>query len=74
MLMRFLLQQPVFRVKSIKKSIAVSYTKANSIVAIAEDKGILMQISKGKRNRKYVHTAYTDILSEVWELCIVEEA
>jgi len=68
LLMRFLLKQPVLRVKDIEKAIGVSYTKANSIVASAEDLGMLKQISQGKRNRKYAYQAYIDILSEGTEL------
>ena len=68
LLMWFLLQQPVLRVKDIERSIGVSYTKTNSIVASAEHLGMLQQISKGKRNRKYAYSAYIDILSEGTEL------
>jgi len=68
LLMRLLLQQPVLRVKDVEKAVGVSYTKANSIVASAEHVGMLRQISKGKRNRKYVYQDYIDILSEGTEL------
>ena len=68
LLMRFLLQQPVLRVKDIEKAVGVSYTKANSLVASAGHLGILKQISEGKRNRKYAYKAYIDILSEGTEL------
>lgn len=68
LLMRFLLKQPVLRVKDIEKAVGVSYTKANSIVASAERLGMLKQISQGKRNRKYAYQAYIDILSEGTEL------
>jgi hypothetical protein len=40
LLMRFLLQQPVLRVKDIEK-VVVSYTKANSIVTSAGHPGML---------------------------------
>jgi len=72
LLMRFLLQQPVLRVKDVQKSVRVSYTKANSIVASAERLGMLKKISKGNRNRKYAYQAYIDILSEGTELPISE--
>ncbi len=68
LLMRLLLKQPVLRVKDVEKSVGVSYTKANNIVANAERLGMLKQISKGKRNRKYMYQAYIDILSEGTEL------
>ncbi|HEC13420.1 MAG TPA: Fic family protein [Acidiferrobacteraceae bacterium] len=68
LLMRLLLKQPVLRVKDVEKSVGVSYTKANNIVAIAERLGMLKQISKGRRNRKYAYQAYIDILSEGTEL------
>jgi len=67
-LMRLLLRQPVLRVKDVEKSAGVSYTKANNIVASAERIGLLRQISKGKRNRRYAYQAYIDILSEGTEL------
>jgi len=66
--MRFLFKQPVLRIKDVEKAVGVSYTKANSIVASAEKLGMLRQISKGKRNRKYAYQAYIDILSEGTEL------
>ncbi len=68
LLMRFLLKQPVLRVKDVEKAVGVSYTKSNSIVASAEELGLLKQISQGKRNRKYAYQAYIDILSEGTEL------
>lgn len=68
LLMRFLLKQPVLRVKDVEKAVGVSYTKSNSIVASAEELGMLKQISRGKRNRKYAYQAYIDILSEGTEL------
>ncbi len=72
LLMRFLLKQPVLRVKDVEKAVGVSYTKSNSIVASAEDLGMLKQISRGKRNRKYAYQAYIDILSEGTELPVQE--
>ena len=68
LLMRFMQQQPVFRVKDVQKAVRVSYTKANSIVAYAERVGVLKKISKGNRNRKYAYQAYIDILSEGTEI------
>jgi Fic family protein len=73
LLIRFLLKQPVLRVKDIEGIVGASYTKANSIVANAERLGVLKQISKGKRNRKYVYQAYIDILSEGTELPITDQ-
>jgi len=42
--------------------------KATKLVGLAEQLDIVRQISQGKRNRKYAHHQYIDILSEGTEL------
>ncbi len=61
---RVLLQQPVIQIKDIVRLLNVSYTKANNLKTLAEDLGILKQISQGKRNRKYSYHEYIEILDE----------
>jgi len=65
---RLLLQQPVVQVKDLEQKLAISFGKANKIISLAEQLGILEQISLGKRNRKYIYKSYVDILSEGTEL------
>jgi Fic family protein len=65
---RFLLQQPVIYVKDIAEAMNLSFTKANKIVALGEQLGILQQINQHKRNRKYIYKNYVDILSEGTEI------
>lgn len=63
-LLRYLMEQPVVRVNDIKENIKVSYSKANNIIREFEQMGILKQISKGRRNRKFIYEQYINILSE----------
>ena len=65
---RLMLQQPVVQVKDIEQALAVSFSTANKIIALAEQLGIVQQISQGKRNRKYIYKHYVDILSEGTEI------
>ncbi|BCE00689.1 Fic family protein [Marinicellulosiphila megalodicopiae] len=65
---RFLLQQPIVQVSDIEKHIGKSRGTATKLINIAEQLGIIEQISKGKRNRKYIYKQYVDILSEGCEL------
>jgi hypothetical protein len=46
----------------------VSYNKANALIATCEELGILRQISKGRRNRRFIYQEYVTILSEGTEL------
>jgi ribosomal protein S25 len=58
----------VVQVKDIERALAVSFSTANKIIALAEQLGIVQQISRGKRNRKYIYKQYVDILAEGTEL------
>jgi hypothetical protein len=46
----------------------VSYTKANEMIATCERLGLLQQISKGRRNRKFMYQEYVKIVSEGTDL------
>jgi Fic family protein len=72
-LLRGLMLQPVVMAKDVAKRVGVSYTKANSLIGTCERLGILRQISKGKRNRRFVYQDYVDILAEGTELKTTEE-
>ena len=63
-LLRGLMRQPVVAAKDVARMVGVSYTKANSLIAVCENLGILRQISRGRRNRKFIYNAYVGILSE----------
>ena len=65
---RLLQQQPVVLVKDIEHKLAISFGTANKLIALAEELGILQQISQGKRNRKFIYKSYVDILAEGTEL------
>lgn len=65
---RLLLQQPVVQVKDVERILSVSFGTANKIIALAEGLGIVQQISRGRRNRKYIYKNYVDILAEGTEL------
>lgn len=67
-LLRGLMRQPVVMVKDVARIVGVSYTKANSLIAACENMGILRQINRGRRNRKFIYKAYVDVLSEGTEL------
>jgi hypothetical protein len=72
-LLRGLMLQPVVMAKDVAKRVGVSYTKANSLIGTCERLGILRQISKGKRNRRFVYQDYVDILAEGTKLKTTEE-
>lgn len=69
-LLRALLLQPVVTAKDVANIVDVGYTKANSLIATCEKLGILKQISKGKRNRRFIYQSYVDILAEGTELSV----
>ena len=67
-LLRGLMRQPVVMAKDVARIVGVSYTKANSLIAVCEELKILRQINHGKRNRKFIYDSYVAILSEGTEL------
>ena len=67
-LLRGLMKQPVVMAKDVARIVGVSYTKANSLIAVCEELKILRQISHGKRNRKFIYDSYVAILSEGTEM------
>ncbi len=69
-LLRGLLLQPVVMAKDVANIVDVGYTKANSLIATCEKLGILKQINKGKRNRRFIYQSYVDILAEGTELSV----
>ena len=71
-LLRSLMQQPVVMAKDVSTLVGVSYNKANALLASCEKLGIVRQISKGKRNRRFIYQSYVDILAEGTELSTIE--
>ena len=67
-LLRGLMKQPVVMANDIARIAGVSYTKANEMIATCERLGLLLQISKGRRNRKFMYQEYVKIVSEGTEL------
>lgn len=67
-LLRHLMKQPVVMVKDVEQALAISYSKANTVIAAFEKATILKQISQGRRNRKFAYQDYIDILAEGTEL------
>ncbi|HXV20179.1 MAG TPA: hypothetical protein VD811_04190 [Desulfuromonadales bacterium] len=63
-LLRGLMRQPVVMANDVARIVGVSYTKANSLIAVCENLGSLRQISSGERNRKFIYNDYVGILSE----------
>jgi Fic family protein len=66
--LRFLMQQPIVQIHDIENYLGKSRNTATKVINTAEALGILKQISKGKRNRKYAYQAYVNILSEGTEI------
>ena len=64
LLLRYLMEQPVVRVKDVEEQLKISYSKANNLIAEMETLGIMKQITDGRRNRKFIYREYVDILSE----------
>jgi predicted transcriptional regulator of viral defense system len=62
------MKQPIVTVNDVAKITGVSYTKANELIATCERLGLLRQISKGRRNRKFMYQEYITIVSEGTEL------
>lgn len=67
-LLRGLMKQPVVMANDVAKIAGVSYTKANEMIGTCERLGLLQQISKGRRNRKFMYREYVKIVSEGTEL------
>ena len=67
-LLRGLMKQPVVMASDVAKIAGVSYTKANEMISTCEQLGLLKQISKGRRNRKFMYQEYVKIVSEGTEL------
>jgi Fic family protein len=64
LLLRYLMEQPVVRVKDVEEKLNISYSKANNLLSEMETLGIMKQITEGRRNRKFIYREYVDILSE----------
>ena len=64
LLLRHLMEQPIMKVKDVEKTLGVSYSKANNLIAELENLNILKQITEGKRNRKFSYSEYVSILAE----------
>ena len=64
LLLRYLMEQPVVRVKDVEEKLKISYSKANNLLSEMEALGIMKQITEGRRNRKFIYREYVDILSE----------
>jgi Fic family protein len=64
LLLRYLMEQPVVRVKDVEEKLKISYSKANNLLSEMEALGIMKQITEGRRNRKFIYREYIDILSE----------
>lgn len=71
-LLRALMRQPVITVNDVARLVGVSYSKANNLIATCENLGILKQINKGRRNRRFGYRQYIDILSEGTEMRAAE--
>lgn len=67
-LLRHLMQQPVVMVKDVQRILDVSYGKANTLIATFAEAGLLEQISRGRRNRRFAYKRYIDILAEGTEM------
>ncbi len=65
---RLLLQQPIIQINDLEQHLQKSRGTATKIVNMAEQLGIIGQISAGRRNRKYAYSEYVAILSEGTEL------
>jgi Fic family protein len=64
LLLRYLMEQPVVRVKDVEEKLKISYSRANNLLSEMEVLGIMKQITEGRRNRKFIYREYVEILSE----------
>jgi Fic family protein len=67
-LLRALLRQPVVTVNDVARLVGISYSKANNLIALCEELGILQQLNRGRRNRRFGYREYIAILSEGTEV------
>ena len=65
---RLLLQQPIIQINDLEQHLQKSRGTATKIINLAEQLGIIGQISEGRRNRKYAYSEYVAILSEGTEI------
>ena len=65
---RLLQQQPIIQISDLEQHIQKTRSTAAKLVNLAEELGVIKQISQGRRNRKYAYTEYVAILSEGTEL------
>lgn len=65
---RLLLQQPIIQINDLEQHLKKSRGTATKLVSLAEQLGVVQQISAGRRNRKYSYKDYVAILSEGTEL------
>lgn len=65
---RLLLQQPIIQINDLEKHLQKSRGTATKLVSLAEQLGVVQQITPGRRNRKYAYKDYVGILSEGTEL------
>lgn len=64
LMLRHLMRQPVISVRDAEKALRTSYSTANGVVKEMERAGILKQVSKGRRHRKFIYSEYVQILAE----------
>jgi len=74
LLQRLLMQHPVVQVRDVEKELGVSYNKANGLITQFKALGILVQMTGGRRNRRFLYKDYVDILSEGTEMIGQEQA
>lgn len=67
-LLRVLMKSPVITVDYAAKEMNIKYNKANELFKICQEKNIIVQITQGKRNRRFLYAMYLHILNEGAEL------
>jgi len=59
-----LFYMPVVSVKDVQNMVGLTYQAASNLVTHFENLGILKEVTGKKRDKRYVYTAYVEILSE----------
>ena len=63
-LLDLLFQQPVVNVQAIEKGLSVTFKTASKLVCQFEQCGLLQEVTRGKRNRRFHYRPYLALFQD----------
>ena len=60
----YLFEQPMFNVRMVEKHLGCSFAKANQLVSVLEESGLLQETTGWQRNRRYKFWPYLALFEE----------